>query len=538
MFKYGLLLLTYKSPHLTSVLSHVGSYLKTANSQVSKTLYISLESGQRFQASHQEISVPSTSELLHLVPRIYTEAHKYAPRLDVRVLHHANYHHSAAAASTVERQLKRKLQYSPEIIFTNEHINEDNISTFVHNQFDNLPQKISVVRLSSDKPAEDVSSLSSPTSAQIYDNICLGGTFDNLHNGHKIMLSTSQLKCQKALTIGVTDRNMVRHKTLWELIESPEDRISKLHAYLSDIDPYIEYKITPIQDPFGPAIVDGELQAIVVSEETIRGGHKINEIRASKSMSQLDVDVIHMLNDGHREHDIEEEKVSSSSLRIRKLGTLIKEPEPRPNLPTKPYIIGLTGMIASGKSSISEKLRKLGAGVVNVDLLAHQTYRSPTMPAFKEIVANFGADVLDANGNIDRRKLGAMVFEDEAKLTQLNSIIWPKVAQLVEEEVKVLSQKYSVIVLEIALLIEANWLHKVHQVWLSILDEKEAIERLKNRNNLSEEEARKRVEAFVDIHEKVQHANVIFCTLWDERITWDQVKRAWQMLEDRFVKKS
>ncbi|KAH9394651.1 hypothetical protein TYRP_004706 [Tyrophagus putrescentiae] len=477
MFKYGLLLLTYKSPHLTSVLSHVGSYLKTANSQVSKTLYISLESGQRFQASHPEISVPSTSELLHLVPRIYTEAHKYAPRLDVRVLHHANYHHSAAAASTVERQLKRKLQYSPEIIFTNEHINEDNISTFVHNQFDNLPQKISVVRLSSDKPAEDVSSLSSPTSAQIYDNICLGGTFDNLHNGHKIMLSTSQLKCQKALTIGVTDRNMVRHKTLWELIESPEDRISKLHAYLSDIDPYIEYKITPIQDPFGPAIVDGELQAIVVSEETIRGGHKINEIRASKSMSQLDVDVIHMLNDGHREHDIEEEKVSSSSLRIRKLGTLIKEPEPRPNLPTKPYIIGLTGMIASGKSSISEKLRKLGAGVVN---------RKFWMP----------------NGNIDRRKLGAMVFEDEAKLTQLNSIIWPKVAQLVEEEVKVLSQKYSVIVLEIALLIEANWLHKVHQVWLSILDEKEAIERLKNRNNLREEEARKRVEAFVDIHEK------------------------------------
>lgn len=531
MFKYGLLLLTYKSPHLSSVLSHVGSYLKTINSKISKTLYISLESNHRLLASNPELGVPSTSDLLNLVPRIYTEAHKHAPRLDVRVLHHGSYHHSSA-----ERQLKRKLQYSPEIIFTNESFNEDNVGTFLHKQFDHFPDKLSVVQLHSSKSTDDSSSSTNPISAKVYDNVCLGGTFDNLHNGHKIMLSTAQLKCQKALTIGVTDRNMVRHKTLWELIESPEDRISKLRAYLLDTDPYLEYKITPIQDPFGPAIVDESLQAIVVSEETVRGGHKINEIRASKSMSQLDVDVIRMLNDGHREHDIEEEKVSSSSLRIRKLGTLIKEPEPRPKLSQKPYIIGLTGMIASGKSSISEKLRKLGAGVVNVDLLAHQTYRSPTMPAFKEIVANFGAEVLDANGNIDRRKLGAMVFEDEAKLQQLNSIIWPKVAQLVEEEVKVLGQKYSVIVLEIALLIEANWLHKVHQVWLSILDEKEAIERLKNRNNLSEEEARKRVEAFVDIHEKVQHANVIFCTLWEERVTWDQVKRAWQMLENRFVK--
>ena len=531
MFNYGFLLLTYRPPHISSLLSHVGSYLKSVNSKISKTLYISLESNQRIVTNSLENVAPAISDLINIVPRIYIEAHKYAPQLDVRVLHHINYHHP----STNVHQLKRKLGYSPEVIFTNESFTDDHVGGYINKHFDIQPGKFSIIQLNSNGAEHHPEDSISASNVSVYDYVCIGGTFDNLHNGHKILLSTAQLKCQKALTIGVTDHNMVRHKTLWELIESPQARIAKLNAYLTDIDPYIDYKLSPIQDPFGPAIVDGSLQAIVVSEETIRGGQKINDIRATKEMSQLQIDVIRLLNDGHRQHKIEEEKVSSSSLRIRKLGTLIKEPEPRPNLPHKPYIIGLTGMIASGKSAISEKLRKLGAGVINVDLLAHQTYRSSTLPAFKEIVANFGSDILDVDGNIDRRKLGAIVFEDQQKLQLLNAIIWPKVAKLVEEEIKQLQDKYSVIVLEIALLIEAKWLHKVHQVWLSILDEKEAIKRLQERNHLSEEEARKRVQSMVASHEKVEHANVIFCTLWDHQVTWEQVKRAWQMLNDKFL---
>ncbi|KAJ6220387.1 hypothetical protein RDWZM_006199 [Blomia tropicalis] len=529
MSKHGLLLLTYRPQQISSVLAHVGSYLRTVNRKINNTLYIWVESNQRLISNSLEpATAPLINELVNLVPRIYVEAHRRAPLLDVRVLHQAQYHQQHC-------QIKRKLQYLPEIIFTNESFNDDHVGKYLESHFEVLFGKLPIFHLDHKDTSESGILHYEPCSCRVYDYVCLGGTFDNLHNGHKIMLSTAQLKTQKSLTIGVTDQNMIKNKVLWELIESPKERIDKLSSYLTDIDPFIEYKISSIQDPFGPAIVDPDLEAIVVSEETVRGGHKINEIRQTKNMSQLQVDVIPLLKDGHRQHEVEEDKVSSSSMRIRKLGTLLRKPEPRPNLPNKPYIIGLTGMIASGKTSIAQKLGKLGAGVINVDLLAHQTYSNQTMPAFKEIVSIFGSDIVDKDGNIDRPKLGRIVFEDKDKLTQLNEIIWPETLKLVFEKIKELSQKYQVIVLESPLLIEGNRMNQVHQIWLTILDEKEAIRRVQVRNQLTEEEAIKRVQSLIPSNEKVKHANVIFCTYWDEKVTWEQVKRAWEMLNKEYI---
>lgn len=534
MFKYGLLLLSYRPKNLSTLLSSVGSYLKATNAKISKTLYISIDSEKRLDNFRSEFSPFTARDLITLVPRIYVEAHRYAPRLDVRVLHHIYYHN--LSTNVLGKDLpKRKLQFEPEVIFFNDTHSDDQVSRYFRQYFDVPNSSLPIVRLD-EKSLRDETPGDDHITDQVYDYVCLGGTFDHLHNGHKILLSTAQLKCDKSLTIGVTDENMVRNKTLFELIEKPEIRIEKLGDYLNDVDPYINYNIVKISDPFGPAIVDESLQSIIVSEETLRGGTKINEIRSEKGMTQLKVEVIKVLGDDHKESEAEEEKVSSSSQRMRKLGTLIKPPDSLER--KKPYIVGLTGMIASGKSSISEKLRKLGAGIVNVDLLAHQCYRSPAAPAYKEIVDTFGKEVLDEEGNIDRPKLGKIVFDDQDKLNELNMIIWPKVYQLLDEEVEQMKHKYDVIVLEIALLIESNWIDRVDQVWLTVLNEEEAIRRLQDRNQLSREDAMRRVQSMTPGHEKVPYANVVFCTYWDESVTWQQVKRAWKMVNERFVAKS
>jgi phosphopantetheine adenylyltransferase/dephospho-CoA kinase len=91
--------------------------------------------------------------------------------------------------------------------------------------------------------------------------------------------------------------------------------------------------------------------------------------------------------------------------------------------------------------------------------------------------------------------------------------------------------KHEVIVLEIALLLEAKWDNKVHQIWVTIIDEKEAIVRLKDRNDLSEDEAKLRIKSQLTNSERVTKANVVFSTKWEQSFTMDQVKKAWDHLQ-------
>lgn len=95
-----------------------------------------------------------------------------------------------------------------------------------------------------------------------YPHVVMGGTFDRLHVGHKILLSAAILRSEKSLTIGVTDGKMIRTKKLWELIEPCETRIRKLREFLQDIEPRLEYRIVPIEDPYGPTAYDPDLQVL------------------------------------------------------------------------------------------------------------------------------------------------------------------------------------------------------------------------------------------------------------------------------------
>ncbi|XP_033116525.1 bifunctional coenzyme A synthase-like [Anneissia japonica] len=112
----------------------------------------------------------------------------------------------------------------------------------------------------------------------------------------------------------------------------------------------------------------------------------------------------------------------------------------RPNLPSKPYLIGLTGGSASGKSSICKRLHKIGAGIVKCDELGHKAYE-PGTETFKEVVKQFGEAIVGEDGFINRKMLGAKVFSDAANLEKLNQIVWPAIAQMAKKEIETFSEQ-------------------------------------------------------------------------------------------------
>lgn len=118
---------------------------------------------------------------------------------------------------------------------------------------------------------------------------------------------------------------MLKSKTLPELILPFEKRTSELHNFLKDSDPSLEYEIVGLTDPYGPAIVYPEIGGIVGSEETKRGCEKINEIRAEKGLDPLKIFLVGLEGDPSKESSFEENKVSSSSFRMRLLGMIIHE---------------------------------------------------------------------------------------------------------------------------------------------------------------------------------------------------------------------
>lgn len=249
-------------------------------------------------------------------------------------------------------------------------------------------------------------------------------------------------------------------------------------------------------------------------------------------MKELDVVVVDLLGECCKENPNEEDKVSSSNMRIRKLGTLLKEPTLGAS---NPYLIGLTGGIASGKSNIADELNKLGAGVIVCDKLAHSTYDVGSA-AYAEVVNEFGAEAIlnPADSTIDRKKLATIVFGSAERRKKLESIVWPATRRLAYEQIAVLTAKQKrVIVLEAALLLEAGWHEKLNQVWVTLVPEAEAVKRLEQRNHMAEKEARARIAAQMSNYERVQQANVVFCSLWDYEFTGKQVAKAWQMLKQK-----
>lgn len=518
MVNTGLLILTNPTK--------VSKILPVIKEHVLKTLYIQYYPERNLLLSGNYKPRWLGPRYAQTISRIYSIASSYSPSLDVRVLLSG-----IKSPSTPIINTKKPVEI---VIFDQTYSKNDAVS-FIQDYLANTCMGCGFITCD-DKNIDKDNEENQTLDDIVYKNVVLGGTFDRLHNGHKILLSHAVLRCSRKLTVGVTDTNMLISKTLWELIEPTEKRMKDVREFLEDIDSSLSYDILPINDLYGPTKDDPSFEMIVVSEETTRGADKINELRVKKGLNKLAVDVINLEADPYyQEH--EESKISSSNYRMRLLGTRLKEPNIK-GKPLKPYIIGLTGGIASGKSSVGKKLQDLGAELVNCDQIAHDLY-VPGERCFNIIVENFGSSVLNAEGFIDRKTLANIVFEDKAQLDKLNSLVWPAILDEAKKQIEKLHKKGTkIIVMEAAVLIRAGWQPVCHEIWTCIIPKEEAIKRVVERNGLTEPEAKLRVEAQPSNTEQINNANVVISTIWSHEVTQKQIQKAWDYLNSYLCQQS
>ncbi len=189
--------------------------------------------------------------------------------------------------------------------------------------------------------------------------------------------------------------------------------------------------------------------------------------------------------------------------------------------------IGLTGGIASGKSTVVNQLRELGAATIDADILGHQTYE-PGTETFSQVVAAFGEDLVAEDGTIDRSKLGPKVFGHPDGMKRLTDIVWPGIRALAEAELSRLEAAGTeVAVLEAAVMIEAGWQDLVDEVWVVAVSRDTARERLMARNNFSAEEADKRIDSQISNDERLKHADVLISNDCSMEVASGRVSRAW-----------
>jgi len=157
--------------------------------------------------------------------------------------------------------------------------------------------------------------------------------------------------------------------------------------------------------------------------------------------------------------------------------------------------IGLTGTIGSGKSEAARVLSKLGAVVIEADALGHETYRRGA-PAYIDLVEEFGQQIVGAEGEIDRKALGKIVFADPARRQRLEAIVWPWIRQAISDRLTRAEQAgRAVAVVDAAVLLEAGWDKLVDEVWAVEAPDAQVIERLRRLNGWTEKQAKQRTAA-------------------------------------------
>jgi len=173
-------------------------------------------------------------------------------------------------------------------------------------------------------------------------------------------------------------------------------------------------------------------------------------------------------------------------------------------------IAGLTGGIATGKSTVSSILRKAGAVLIDADAIARDVVKKD-LPAWHEIVRIFGKEVLLPDGEIDRTRLGGIIFRDSSKKETLNKIVHPHVIQKVAELLEKIGKESpdSIVILDVPLLIEAEMQKGMEDVILVYTPEDIQINRLVERDKISEEEALLRVRSQMPIEKKREFATFI-----------------------------
>lgn len=191
--------------------------------------------------------------------------------------------------------------------------------------------------------------------------------------------------------------------------------------------------------------------------------------------------------------------------------------------------VGLTGGIGSGKSTVAKILEDLGAVVIHADAVGHEVYL-PHTEGWQRVTAAFGRDIVKPDQTIDRQKLGTIVFRDPAALKRLNAIVHPLIFAEVQRRIRSLRSSgiAQPIVVEAAVLIEANWLPLVDEVWLVVAGKEAVIDRLAQQRGLAADDVARRVDAQLTDAERRKVAQVVIENQGSLEQLRQQVESLWQ----------
>lgn len=193
--------------------------------------------------------------------------------------------------------------------------------------------------------------------------------------------------------------------------------------------------------------------------------------------------------------------------------------------------IGLTGGIGSGKSTVSQLLAELGAFVIDADKVGHEIYL-PGQEAWQQVTAAFGRDILAADQTIDRKKLGAIVFSSAEARKKLNAIVHPLMCKDIGRRIteKRTEGFTKPIVVEAAILIEANWLPLVDEVWVVVTGKGVVVERVAAQRGLSAQDTEARIASQLADAERLKHAHVVIANDGSREDLQQRVSEAWRRL--------
>jgi len=194
------------------------------------------------------------------------------------------------------------------------------------------------------------------------------------------------------------------------------------------------------------------------------------------------------------------------------------------------YVIGLTGNIGSGKSTVLAMLDQLGARIVDADDLVHQVMDRGS-PVWQAIVDTFGEAVLDEEGRIDRKKLGSVVFDDPQALKRLEAIVHPAVDQSFLELVR--NAEEPIMAVEAVKLIESGVHHVLSSLWLVTCPQEERLRRLVEGRGADPEDVQERLKAQMPEEEQARWADLVIDNGGTLEHTWEQVETEWERIQER-----
>ena len=207
--------------------------------------------------------------------------------------------------------------------------------------------------------------------------------------------------------------------------------------------------------------------------------------------------------------------------------------------PRKFLLVGLTGGIATGKSTVSTMLRGLGAEIIDADRLARQVVE-PGQPAWREIVEEFGRDVLSPDGTLDRKKLGAIVFADPARRRRLEAITHPAIRARVKARVDELAARdfTGLAFYDAAILIEALGHQDMDRILVVMTDEATQVARLRGRDGTDDAEGRRKIASQMPLAEKAKLADYVIDNSGDREATAEEVRRVFAALMGELAARS